>query len=139
MWSLLHRRESLVVALVLSSTLMACTSVQSVRDSAAPGFVHRFAVSYQQVLEATPASLAAVRLSVLETDDSVAGRRVIMARHGLSYASWGEYVRVIVTQIDAGHTDVAVLTKGREAVSATKYPDFYGDLLLEIGKRVLGT
>ncbi len=78
-------------------------------------------------------------MTVIETSDAGTDTRVIIARHGISASSWGEFVRVTITQVDAGHTEVAIFTKKFQALGSSLQPEYYGDLLLEIGKRVFGT
>jgi len=126
--------------LALGLATGACSSLESVRNSKDPGYAHRFAVPYPTILDAIPSALQAVKLTIIDTSDPAPGTRVIMARHGISTGSWGEYVRVTITERDAGHTDVAILTKSIQALkSSSSTPEYFGDLLLEIGKRVLGT
>jgi hypothetical protein len=135
-----HRLALAGAVLAFGLTTGACSSLQSVRNSKEPGYAHRFAVPYGKILDAAPPALQAVQMTIIDTSDPVPGKRVIMARHGISAGSWGEYVRVTITERDAGHTDVAIFTRSLQAFrSSSSTPEYFGDLLLEIGKRVLGT
>jgi hypothetical protein len=126
--------------LALGMIASACTSLDSVRISKEMGYVHRFGVPYRRILVATPPALRAVKIEVIDSADPVPGTHVIMARHGMTAFSNGEYVRVTIRELGASLTEVAVFTKSFGAfASSSSTPEYYGDLLLEIGKRVLGT
>lgn len=126
--------------MAFGSMTSACTSIDSVRNSKDLGYVHDFAVPYQEVLDATPAALEAVKLQVIDSTAPKPGIRIIMASHGKPNLGVGEYVRVTITDLGPHRTQVAIITKNLHALaSSSSTPEYYGDILLEIGKRVLGT
>lgn len=127
-----------IVALGLIAS--ACTTLDSVRSSNETGYVHRFAVPYREILGATPSALEAVKIAVIDSADPKPGTHVIMARRGMTAFHVGEYVRVTIRELGESLTEVAVLTTSFAShASPSSTPQYYGELMLEIGKRVLGT
>jgi len=118
-------------------TTSACTSVESIRDSKESGFVHRYAAPYQKVLDAMPAALEAVKMRVVESTDTASGNRVIIARYPVSALHQG-YVRISIKELNAGQTEVEVLSK-KDHWDERGSIGNSSDLFLEIGKRVYGT
>ncbi len=116
----------------------ACTSVESVRNSKESGIVHRFAAPYQKVLDVMPAALETVKMRVCESTDMGNGKRIIIARYPASILHQG-YIRIAIKDLDAGHTEVEVLSKRGQLADMPGGIGNSSDLFLEIGKRVYGT
>jgi hypothetical protein len=125
--------------LAIGLTASACSSVESVRNSKESGFVHQFAAPYRQVLDAMPAALETVKLRVDESTDTANGTRVIIARYPGSVLHLGYYVRITIKELNAGQTEVDVLSKKGQLADMPGSIGNSSDLFLEIGKRVYGT
>jgi hypothetical protein len=127
-------------AVIIGLTANACSSVESTRDSKEVGSIHRFTAPYRQILDAMPAALEAVKLRIIESTDVSPTARVIITRHPSSALYLGYYVRVTIKELNAGQTEVEVLSKGQFAdLPSSGRMDNSSDLFLEIGKRVYGT
>jgi len=133
------KKAAIAAAVFAIGLTSACTSVESVRSSSEPGFVHRFAAPYQKVLDAMPAALEAVNLQVAESTDMPSGQRVIIARHPASWSRLGYYARISIKELNAHQTEVEVLSKEGQLASMPGSIGNSSDLFLEIGKRVYGT
>jgi hypothetical protein len=132
-------RAAMAAAILAIGLTSACTSVESVRNSKESGFVHRFAAPYREVLDAMPAALEAVNLRVAESTDTASGIRVIIARYPASVLHLGYYVRISIKELNAGQTEVEVLSKKGQLADIPGSIGNSSDLFLEIGKRVYGT
>jgi hypothetical protein len=132
-------RAAIAAAILAGLTVSACTSVESVRNSKESGFVHRFAAPFRQVLDAMPAALEAVKLRVAESTDTASGTRIIIARYPASALHLGYYVRITIKELNAGQTEVEVLSKKGQLADMPGNIGNSSDLFLEIGKRVYGT
>ena len=132
-------RAAIAAAILAGLTVSACTSVESVGNSKESGFVHRFAAPYLQVLHAMPAALEAVKLRVAESTDTTNGTRIIIARYPASALHLGYYVRITIKELNAGQTEVEVLSKKGQLADMPGNIGNSSDLFLEIGKRVYGT
>ena len=86
-----------------------------------------------------PAALEAVNLRVAESTDSSTGTRVIIARYPTSVLHLGYYVRITIKELNAGQTEVEVLSKKGQLADMPGNIGNSSDLFLEIGKRVYGT
>jgi len=136
---LISRAAIGAAVLAIGLTVSACASVESIRNSKEAGFGHRFAATYQQVLDAMPAALEAVKLRVAESTDTASGTRVIIARYPASALHLGYYVRITIKELNAAQTEVEVLSKKGQLADMPGDIGNSSDLFLEIGKRVYGT
>ena len=130
---------TVAAVLAIGLTVSACTSVEAVRNSKESGFIHRFAAPYRQVLDVMPAALEAVKLRVAESTDAASGTRVMIARYPASALHPGYYVRITIRELNAGQTEVEVLSKKGQLADMPGSIGNSSDLFLEIGKRVYGT
>jgi hypothetical protein len=115
----------------------ACATVDLVRSDPDFGSTHTFKAPYADVLQAVPKALHALNMTMLESSEPNSHTREIIAMHGASMFSWGEFVRVVVTEVDSGRTDVAVYTKRWELLPSGGR-NWSAEVFLEIGKLVFG-
>lgn len=89
--------------------LSACASVDSVRDAPEnKGEVRIFDENYERMVSVAATTLPLLELENINRQSSDPRTTVFLATHGATLASWGEVVRVIVTETDVTKTSVRV-------------------------------
>ena len=99
----------------------------------------RGASNTMNAADAMLAALEAVKLRVAESTDTASGTHVIIARYPASALHLGYYVRITIKELNAGQTEVEVLSKTGQFADMPGNIGNSSDLFLEIGKRVYGT
>jgi hypothetical protein len=124
-----------IIAVVLATA--ACASTGSVRtEPLAAGTTKTYTQSYAQVLAAARASLSEAGLAleeVTELDDSTS---MLIGRKGQSFASYGEYVRLLVQRTSSSETAVRVLTKKKMATNVFAKGDYSQQIFSLIDSRL---
>ena len=101
------RRFGLCLALACMSA--ACATVDSVRDAPkTAGEERTYAVSYQRMTELVARTLPSIDLEIVSREVFETKQTLFMATSPVRWSSWGEIVRVTVSEVDANHATVAV-------------------------------
>jgi len=131
-------RTGVVWFLIAIPLLSGCASVNSVR--AAPEFKGEerlFDVSYEHMVGTVETMLPLLGLENVDKQSNDPRITVFVGTHGVTAASWGEVVRVIVTEVDVAKTSVRVYwrSKFRDGL-ITSAPDWNEEVFAGIEERV---
>jgi hypothetical protein len=119
-------RVRLILSAVLALFLVACTTVETVKEAKGQGAKRTYDAPYEQVFDAVLAAAATRKLQVVESDR--AARRIVLS-HGVTWLSWGENVAVFVTPLAARSTEVEVVSKA--VMTPLNFPPEWDRILLE--------
>jgi len=119
-------RIRLLLTAALALLLLACTTVETVKEAKGQGTKRAYDAPYEQVFDAVLAAAAARKLQVVENDR--AARRVVLS-HGVTWLSWGENVAVFVTPVSPRSTEVEVVSKA--VMTPLNFPPDWDKILLE--------
>lgn len=101
--------KSLSVIMVTGFLLLGCASVESVRDAPmSKGEERIFDVGYRRMVDVVSATLPSIGLENVEKQPDEPQVTVFLGTAGVDLWSWGEIVRVTVTEIDSTRTSVRV-------------------------------
>ena len=115
-----------------------CASVDSVRDAQeSKGEERFFNMSYIRMLDVVAITLPSIGLKNVDKQSNDPRITVFLGTSGVSPASWGEIVRVIVTEIDVAKTSVRVhwRHKFRDGVISSA-PNWKEDVFAGIEERL---
>lgn len=94
--------------------LAGCATVDTIRDAPeAKGDKWVYDETYAELVELVDALLPALGLKNVEKRSTDTKVTVFVATHGITIASWGEVVRVTVTEFDAARTSVTVYWRSK--------------------------
>jgi hypothetical protein len=97
------------VMMVTGVLLLGCASVDSVRDApTSKGEERIFEVGYKRMVDVVSTTLPSVGMENVEKQSDVPQVTVFLGTAGVDLWSWGEIVRVTVTEIDSTSTSVRV-------------------------------
>jgi hypothetical protein len=119
-------RIRLLLTAMLGLFLLACTTVDTVKEAKGQGAKRTYDAPYEQVFDAVLAAAAARKLQVVEADR--AAKRVVLS-HGVTWLSWGENVAVFVTPLAARATEVEIVSKA--VMTPLNFPPEWDKILLE--------
>ena len=131
-------RTGVVWFLVAGSLLSGCGSVDSVRDAPeSRGEKRLFDVSYERMVGVVATTLPSLGLENVDKQSSAPKSTVFVGTHGITPASWGEVVRVIVTEIDVANTSVSVYwrSKFRDGIISSS-PNWKEEVFAGIDERL---
>jgi hypothetical protein len=95
--------------MVAVALLSGCASVDSVRDAPeSKGEERFFNVSYRRMVEVVATTLPSIGLENVDKQSNDPRITVFLGTVGVRMVSWGEIVRVTVTEIDVAKTSVRV-------------------------------
>ncbi len=127
-----------ILLLVAGPLLSGCASVNSVRDAPeSEGEERLFDVSYERIVGVVETMLPLLGLENVDKQSNAPQSTVFVGTHGVTGASWGEVVRVIVTEIDATKTSVRVYwrSKFRDGI-ITSAPNWQEEIFSGIEERL---
>lgn len=97
------------LSITAAALLLGCASVDSVGNAdASSGEEHVFNADFISTVEAVTESLPALGVENIEVRPDNATTTVFLGSVGITPASWGEVVRVIVTALDPEQSSVRV-------------------------------
>ena len=101
--------DKLTIMTVAVVLLSGCASVDSVRDApGSKGEERFFDVSYRRMVDVVATTLPSIGLENVDKQSNDPRITVFLGTGGVSPASWGEIVRVTVTEIDVARTSVRI-------------------------------
>ena len=127
-----------VFLMVLPALILGCASVDTVRDAPISAGEERvFDVGFARMDEVVATTLPLLGLDNIERQLDGSREIVFIGTHGVTPASWGEVVRVIVTEVGATRSSVKVYwrSKFRDGV-ITSAPDWYVEIFAAIEERL---
>ena len=129
-------RTCAIWILVASPLLWGCASTNSIRDApASAGEEQLFDVSYERIVGLVATLLPLLDLENVDKHSNAPQSTVFVGAHGITAASWGEVVRVIVTEIDATKTSVRVHWRSKfRAGIITSSPNWQEEIFSGIGE-----
>lgn len=130
--------NKIFIMMVAGALLSGCASVDSVRDAPeSEGEERFFDVGYEQMVSVVATTLPSLGLDNVEKRSNESRITVFLGTHGVTLASWGEIVRVIVTEIDAEKTSIRVhwRSKFRDGI-ITSAPDWIEEVFAGVEERL---
>lgn len=132
-----HEMNNVCIIIVASAALSGCASVNSVRDAPQTrGEERAFDVSYAQMVSLVEKTLPSLGLGNIEKQSRSLRSTIFLGTQGVSPVSWGEIVRVSVSDIDAGKTSVTVYWRHRFRDGVISFArDWTDDIFAAIKRR----
>ena len=127
-----------VLLLTWGPLLSGCASVESVRDAPKSyGEERIFDVSYVRMNDVVATTLPLLGLENVDKQSDDSRTAVFVGAHGVTPASWGEIVRVIVTEVGVARSSVKVYwrSKFRDGV-ITSAPDWQDEVFAGLEERL---
>ena len=118
--------------------LSGCASVESVRDAPESyGDERILDVSYERMNDVVAKTLPLLGLENVDKRSDDSRTAVFVGTHGVTPASWGEVVRVMVTEVGVARSSAKVYwrSKFRDGV-ITSAPDWQDDVFVGIEQRL---
>ena len=89
--------------------LLGCASVETVREAPeSKGEERLYSISYERMVRVVETTLPTLDLENIDKQSVEPQKMVFLGTHGVTWLSWGEIVRVIVSGVDAEKTSVRV-------------------------------
>ena len=130
--------NKILIMMVTGALLSGCASVDSVRDDPESRGEERFYdLRYERMVDVVEKTLPLLGLEDVEKQSNDPRTTVFIGTHGVTFTSWGEIVRVIVTEIYLPETSVRVYwrSKFRDGV-ITSAPNWVEDVFAGIEERI---
>lgn len=124
-----------VLLLLLVAGTVGCSTVSGMKDTQGEGQAKTFNHNYELVWKATSASVYALGLPVVSTEQSE-GSGLIIASTPARDFTWGENVAIFVTKIDATETKVEVVSK-RALATNIFAPDWTAPMFAEVTRQIV--
>jgi hypothetical protein len=122
---------------VISAVLTGCATVGSMGAAAADAGVKRdFAAACEQIRIIVPEVLMQASFMVRESRDIDHREQVVTATKAVSAFSWGELVRISISEIDSDVTGVRIHTERRLATNVTARRDWAPELFSAMEARL---
>ena len=131
--------NKILIMMVTGALLSGCASVDSVRDAPESRGEERFYdLRYERMVDVVAKTLPLLGLEDVEKQSNDPRTTVFIGTHGITLASWGEVVRVIVTEIYLPETSVRVYwqKKFRDGALLTSAPNWEEDVFAAIEERI---
>ena len=97
------------LCLTLAWLSAGCATVDSVRDAPeTAGEERTYGVAYDRMTELVARTLPSIDLAIVSRDVFETKQTLFMATSPMKWNSWGEIVRVTVSEVDASNATVAV-------------------------------
>jgi hypothetical protein len=123
---------------VSPALLLGCASVETVRDAPTSSGEERiFDADFERMDDVVAAALPLLGLENIDRKLDDSGAAVFVGTHGITPASWGEVVRVIVTEVGVTRSSVRVhwRSKFRDGV-ITSAPDWHDEVFAAIEEQL---
>ncbi len=130
--------NKILIVMVIGALLSGCASVDSVRDAPESRGEERFYdLSYERMVDVVAKTLPLLGLEDIEKQSNDPRTTVFIGTHGITLASWGEVVRVIVTEIYLPETSVRVYWRHKFSDGIiTSAPNWEEDVFAAIEERI---
>jgi len=127
-----------VFFMVWPALLLGCASVATVRDAPTSAGEERiFDAPFERMDDVVAAALPLLGLENIDRQLDDSGAAVFVGTHGVTPASWGEVVRVIVTEVAVTRSSVNVYWRSKFRDGAiTSAPDWHDEVFTAIEEQL---